>query len=107
MVDSGAWTIDDKNMDLSVKPGDNFFMYCNGSWWKNTVVPTDPANPENEDTGFFVDVESSFSKQCEKLSNATIATLESHIKNIDNTASVNSAVAAYEKMKKKVLLECG
>ena len=36
--DPGKWWIDENNMDKSVKPGDNFYMYCNGTWWKNTSV---------------------------------------------------------------------
>lgn len=31
--------IDPANMDLSVKPGDNFFLYANGSWLKKNPVP--------------------------------------------------------------------
>ncbi len=31
--------IDRKNMDLTVKPGDNFFLYANGNWKKNNPVP--------------------------------------------------------------------
>lgn len=31
--------IDRSNMDLSVKPGDNFYLYANGNWVKNTPVP--------------------------------------------------------------------
>ena len=31
--------IDPVNMDLSVNPGDNFYLYANGSWLKNTPVP--------------------------------------------------------------------
>ena len=31
--------IDKANMDLSVKPGDNFFLYANGTWLKNNPVP--------------------------------------------------------------------
>ena len=31
--------IDRANMDLSVKPGDNFFQYANGTWLKNNPVP--------------------------------------------------------------------
>ncbi len=31
--------IDVANMDLSVKPGDNFYQYANGTWIKNTPVP--------------------------------------------------------------------
>lgn len=31
------------NMDKSVKPGDNFFEYCNGEWLKRTEIPPDRA----------------------------------------------------------------
>ena len=29
------------NMDAGVKPGDDFFRYCNGVWLKNTEIPAD------------------------------------------------------------------
>ena len=31
--------IDPANMDLSVKPGDNFYLYANGNWIKKNPVP--------------------------------------------------------------------
>ena len=31
------------NKDLSVKPGDSFFDYCNGTWLASHPIPTDPA----------------------------------------------------------------
>ena len=31
--------LDPKNMDTSAKPQDDFFMYANGSWIKNTEIP--------------------------------------------------------------------
>lgn len=31
--------IDKSNMDLSYKPGDNFYLYANGNWIKNNPVP--------------------------------------------------------------------
>ncbi len=33
--------IDPANMDLSVKPGDDFFEYANGAWIKNNEIPAD------------------------------------------------------------------
>lgn len=33
--------IDSKNMDLSIKPGDDFFHYANGNWIKNNPIPPD------------------------------------------------------------------
>ena len=32
------------NMDPSVKPGDNFYLYANGSWIKRTEIPSDRAS---------------------------------------------------------------
>jgi len=44
MPDPGAFGppakfIDPANMDLSVKPGDNFFEYANGTWIKENAIP--------------------------------------------------------------------
>jgi predicted metalloendopeptidase len=36
-VDDKEWKAD-ANKDTSVRPGDDFFMYCNGGWWNSTVV---------------------------------------------------------------------
>ena len=31
--------IDPANMDMTIKPGDNFFLYANGNWIRNNPVP--------------------------------------------------------------------
>jgi putative endopeptidase len=36
-----------QNMDLSVRPGDNFFNYVNGTWLKTTEIPADKASYGN------------------------------------------------------------
>ncbi len=36
---SGKKFIDPANMDLSIKPGDNFYLYANGAWIKKTPIP--------------------------------------------------------------------
>lgn len=36
---SGRKFIDPANMDLSVKPGDNFYLYANGAWVRKTPIP--------------------------------------------------------------------
>lgn len=33
-----------ENMDLSVKPGDDFFQYVNGTWLTNIEIPADKSN---------------------------------------------------------------
>ena len=39
--DAAAHGVAIANMDPSVKPGDNFFLYANGAWVKRTVIPND------------------------------------------------------------------
>jgi putative endopeptidase len=33
-----------QNMDLTIKPGDDFFTYVNGAWLANTEIPADKSN---------------------------------------------------------------
>ena len=37
-VDEGKWNLPDAEMDTSVRPGDDFFMYCNGGFWNTAEV---------------------------------------------------------------------
>ena len=37
----GAWGVDLAARDTSVKPGDDFFKYANGTWLANTQIPAD------------------------------------------------------------------
>src|SRR5581483_2739860 len=37
----GAWGYDAAAMDTSVKPGDDFFAYVNGAWFKRTPIAAD------------------------------------------------------------------
>jgi putative endopeptidase len=48
----GAWGVDLSGMDTSVKPGDDFFNYANGTWYKNAVIP-----PDRTSTGSFQDLQ--------------------------------------------------
>ncbi len=38
---AAAPALDKANMDLSVRPGDDFYRYANGNWIKNFVLPDD------------------------------------------------------------------
>jgi predicted metalloendopeptidase len=40
----GSFGVALENMDKSVKPGDDFFRYVNGTWLKNTEIPADKSN---------------------------------------------------------------
>ena len=37
-VDNGKWKVTEENMDKSYRPGDDFYMYINGGFWKRTTV---------------------------------------------------------------------
>ncbi|MBR4380532.1 MAG: hypothetical protein IKP48_04670 [Bacteroidaceae bacterium] len=39
--DNKSWTISADDMDPNVRPGDDFFMYSNGNYWKSTSVQED------------------------------------------------------------------
>src|SRR5690606_31499833 len=45
----GEWGIDLTGRDLSVKPGDNFFRYANGTWYDHFQIPADRARSGNFD----------------------------------------------------------
>jgi putative endopeptidase len=37
----GSWGFDQAGADMSVRPGDNFFRYANGTWLDRTPIPAD------------------------------------------------------------------
>ena len=37
----GSWGFDTAGMDRSVKPGDDYYAYVNGTWTRNTQIPAD------------------------------------------------------------------
>ena len=47
----GTWGFDTAAMDKTVKPGDDFFQYANGTWYKTAEIPPDRAS-----TGSFQDL---------------------------------------------------
>ena len=60
--DPGKWWIDERYMDKSVKLSDDFFMYCIGTWWKNTTL-----DKENSILYRFYDVKPSFTDRVNSL----------------------------------------
>jgi putative endopeptidase len=40
----GTFGFDTTGMDATVRPGDNFYQYANGTWAKNTAIPADKSN---------------------------------------------------------------
>jgi putative endopeptidase len=48
----GRWGVDLSGMDKTVKPGDDFFRYVNGTWYDKAVIP-----PDRTSTGSFLDLD--------------------------------------------------
>jgi putative endopeptidase len=44
----GTWGVELSGMDKTVRPGDDFFMFVNGTWYKSAVIP-----PDRSSTGSF------------------------------------------------------
>ena len=40
----GTFGFDTAGMDTSVQPGDDFYLYSNGTWARNTQIPSDKSN---------------------------------------------------------------
>ena len=40
----GSFGFDEAGMDRSIAPGDNFYLFANGGWMKNTAIPADKAS---------------------------------------------------------------
>jgi putative endopeptidase len=40
----GTFGFDEAGMDKTVAPGDNFYLYANGTWAKDTPIPADKSN---------------------------------------------------------------
>ena len=95
--DPGKWWIDENNMDKSVKPGDNFFMYCNGSWWKNTAV-----DQTFNITTRLSEMKPTFEERVNSLTDANYAIYKSHLKWADpNSEAAASAQKLYDDVLKK------
>lgn len=77
-------TIDDKpldldeNMDNTVKPGNDFFMYANGAWWNKTDMQG------GDFRGFMPDVQTVSNQRVANLNYEPITQFRNKIQNIDN-----------------------
>ena len=99
-VDHGTWWIDDSHMDQTVKPGDNFYMHCIGTWWKNTTL----TGEGKAEVSFQNDMSENFKKRVAALTDANYQVFKSHL----NWADDGSATAiAAQKLYDGVLEQSG
>ena len=54
--------IDKSNLDLTIKPGDDFYRYAAGNWMK-----THPLDAEHTENGAFIDLHEKSQKQIQEL----------------------------------------
>ena len=95
--DPGKWWINENNMDKSVKPGDNFFMYCNGTWWKNTTI-----GPTSHFVSRLSEMKPTFNERVNSLTDANYAIYKSHLKWADpNSEAAASAQKLYDDVLKQ------
>ena len=99
--DPGKWWIDERYMDKSVKLSDDFFMYCIGTWWKNTTL-----DKEHSILYRFYDVKPSFTDRVNSLTDDNYSKYKSHLKWADpNSEAAASAQKLYDDVLKKSGLE--
>ena len=99
--DPGNWWIDESYMDKSVKLSDDFFMYCIGTWWKNTTL-----DKENSILYRFYDVKPSFTDRVNSLTDDNYSKYKSRLKWADpNSEAAASAQKLYDDVLKKSGLE--
>ena len=99
--DPGKWWIDERYMDKSVKLSDDFFMYCIGTWWKNTTL-----DKENSILYRFYDVKPSFTDRVNSLTDDNYSKYKSRLKWADpNSEAAASAQKLYDDVLKKSGLE--
>ena len=99
--DPGKWWIDERYMDKSVKLSDDFFMYCIGTWWKNTTL-----DKEHSILYRFYDVKPSFTDRVNSLTDDNYSKYKSRLKWADpNSEAAASAQKLYDDVLKKSGLE--
>src|SRR5574344_455299 len=77
-VDTKQWTLS-AQMDSTVAPGDNFYMYCNGKWYNSTELG------DNDILSLFDEALNMRNKRLTKLSHPAIITF------LNDTCSFNKA----------------
>jgi len=89
----GTWGFDATGMDLSVKPGDDFFRYANGKWADRTEIPSDRTRYGN------------FDKLAELSENRLRAILEDAVSGKINDPDASKVAAAYASFMDEALAE--
>lgn len=89
-VDEKDWTLNEY-VNTDYKPGDNFFMYCNGAWYNSVDMGMNIYNIK----GFmYEEVEEYVDQRIKKIDDPTIKKFEHHAQSVNKTTA--QAEAAFE-----------
>ena len=83
-IDSPSVTPEEKSvvndmMDTSVKPGEDFFRFCNGKWIDALTVDLEAEKPDKQYYGFFpTEIQKTFDKNLSELEYPSLEIISKH-----------------------------
>lgn len=103
-IDNPSVTPEEKSvvndmMDTSVKPGDDFFRYCNGKWIDALTVDLEAEKPDKQYYGFFpTEIQKTFDKNLSELEYPSLEVVSKHFASIaTDQAACSDIVEAAKK----------
>lgn len=105
-IDSPSVTPEEKSvendmMDTSVKPGEDFFRYCNGKWIDALTVDLGAEKPDKQYYGFFpTEIQKTFDKNLSELEYPSLKVISKHFASLatDQTACDGIVEAAKKRL---------
>lgn len=89
-------------MDTSVKPGEDFYRYCNGRWIDALTEDFEGLSPEEQFYGFFpTEFGMEYMERIEQLETTATKTARQHLEENDSHKAENTAIV--EKAKQRLL----
>lgn len=87
-------------MDTNVKPGDDFFLYCNGRWIDALTVDFEGASPEEQLYAFFpTEFGLEFMQRILPLETTATKTARQHLNDNDSHKAENTAIVEQAKQR--------
>ena len=87
-IDSPSVTPEEKSvvndmMDTSVKPGEDFFRFCNGKWIDALTVDLEAEKPDKQYYGFFpTEIQKTFNKNLSELEYPSLKVISKHLASV-------------------------
>ena len=85
--------IENDMMDTSVKPGDDFFRYCNGKWIDALTVDLGAEKPDKQYYGFFpTEIQKTYDKNLSELEYPSLGVISKHFASIATDKAACDAI---------------